>query len=225
MSTTAIASTLTVLIVEDDPMMQVGLSTVISQQTHLTVAAKAENGVQGVQESLRLKPDIVVMDIGLPELDGIEATKQIKAELPDTRVLILTACTDRQQVLAAFASGADAYCVKGATIEQLKAALTAASEGSVYLDARIADCILKQQPPHSPLPQGKPENFGFNKRELEIVELIAEGYNNSEIGAKLNLSTNTIKGYVRQIFAKLQVNSRTKAALKAWHCGLVKPEL
>ena len=215
---------LSILIVEDDEMMQLGLSRMLNNQD-ITVAGLVEEGNLAVETALKLKPDIVLMDIGLPGLDGIEATRAIKTTSPDVRVIILTSYVNQEKVLAAMSSGADAYCVKGTSIEQLCAAISAVADGSVYLDARIANCVLTNVVSKTPLlseediNQGK--DFGFSEREIQVLKLLARGKNNAEIAQILYLSANTVKGHVRRILLKMSVSDRLKAVVKALDLGIV----
>ncbi|MGK7875390.1 MAG: response regulator [Xenococcaceae cyanobacterium] len=219
-----ITPSLSILIVEDDPMMQIGLSRMLSTQG-ITIAGQVEDGNLAVDTALKLKPDIVLMDIGLPGLDGIGAMQRIKAVLPDVRIVILTSYADEDKVLAAISSGADAYCVKGTSIAQLCAAITTVAEGSVYLDAKIADYVVKNVVPKTPTPTkndaNSSEDFGFSEREIQVLRLLAEGKSNTEIGEALHLSPNTIKGHIRRILLKMSVSDRVKAAVKALQLGLV----
>ncbi|NEO99565.1 MAG: response regulator transcription factor [Symploca sp. SIO2E9] len=215
---------LSILIVEDDPMMQIGLSRILSTK-EITIAGQVEDGNLAVEIALKMKPDIVLMDIGLPGLDGIEATQRIKAALPEVRILILTYYVDEDKVLAAISSGADAYCVKGTSIAQLCAAITTVAEGSIYLDARIADYVVKNVVQKTQIPTkndaNNSEDFGFSEREIQVLRLLAEGKSNAQIGEALHLSPNTVKGHVRRILLKMSVSDRVKAAVKALKLGLV----
>ena len=127
-----------ILIVEDDPLMQLGLEQALGEQPDFEIVGQASDGLAGVQLALSLRPDLVVMDIGLPRLDGIAATKQIKEGLANVHVVMLTSHTLQQEVIAALASGADAYCIKGASLDRLLAAIEAAKDGATYLDPQIA---------------------------------------------------------------------------------------
>jgi DNA-binding NarL/FixJ family response regulator len=211
------ASVLRVLIVEDDPMMQLGLEQSLMAHSQLEIVGQAEDGYLGVQAALKLKPDIVVMDIGLPRLDGIAATQQIKAALPNTHVVILTSHKTDTEIFAALSSGADAYCIKGASIERLLNAIAAAVEGATYLDPQIARRVIDNLKP--PSPSGNPANL--SGRELEVLKLMVEGYSNPEIAQKLYLSPNTVKTHVRGIMNKLSVDDRVQAAVVALRSGLV----
>lgn len=209
---------LRVLIVEDDPMMQLGLEQSLSAHSQFKIVGQAEDGYSGVQAALELKPDIVVMDIGLPRLDGIAATQQIKAAQPAVHVVMLTSHTTETEVIAALSSGADAYCIKGASVDRLLAAIAAAQEGATYLDPQIARQVIE----HLKLPTTPtPHLAQLSQRELDVLKLMVEGYSNPEIAAALYLSPNTIKTHVRGIMNKLAVDDRVQAAVVALRAGLV----
>jgi DNA-binding NarL/FixJ family response regulator len=209
--------TLRILIVEDDPMMQLGLEQALAEYPQLEIVGQAEDGYLGVAEAQKLKPDLVVMDIGLPRLDGIAATQQIKEKLPEVRVVMLTSHTTETEIVASLSSGADAYCIKGANVDRLLAAIAAAAEGATYLDPQIARRVIDHlKPPASS------NNIGqLSQRELEVLKLMVEGYSNPEIAAELYLSPNTIKTHVRGIMNKLAVDDRVQAAVVALRSGLV----
>lgn len=208
---------LRVLIVEDDPMMQLGLEQSLMAYPQLEIVGQAEDGYLGVQAALKLKPDLVVMDIGLPRLDGIAATQQIKAALPETHVVMLTSHTTETEVIAALSSGADAYCIKGASVERLLKAIAAAVDGATYLDPQIARRVIDNLKP--PANQGNAANL--STRELEVLKLMVEGLSNPEIAERLYLSPNTVKTHVRGIMNKLAVDDRVQAAVVALRSGLV----
>ena len=209
-----------ILIVEDDPMMQLGLEQVLADCPDIEIVGQAEDGYLGVAAALRLKPDIIVMDIGLPRLDGIAATQQIKAQLPEVRVVMLTSHMAETEIIAALSSGADAYCIKGASVDRLLAAIAAAAEGATYLDPQIARTVIEHLKP--PVAVSTTTTFGqLSQRELEVLRLMVEGNSNPEIAAALYLSPNTIKTHVRGIMNKLAVDDRVQAAVVALRTGLV----
>jgi NarL family two-component system response regulator LiaR len=208
---------LRILIVEDDPMMQLGLEQSLEDYPQLTIVGQATDGYLGVEMALKLKPDVIVMDIGLPRLDGIEATQQIKAALPEVRIVMLTSHTTENEVIAALSSGADAYCIKGTNVDRLIAAIAAAQEGATYLDPQIARRVIEHLKPPSPT-----SNVGhLSQRELEVLKLMVEGKSNPEIAADLYLSPNTVKTHIRGIMNKLAVDDRVQAAVVALRTGLV----
>lgn len=216
-----VRSPIRVLIVEDDPMMQLGLEQSLSSQPHITVVGHADDGYLAVEEAQRLKPDVIVMDIGLPRLDGIAATEKVKASLPNTRVVMLTSHTTENEVIAALSSGADAYCVKGTTVERLLTAIGAAYEGASYLDPQVARRVMDHL--KTPVPSAEAAAVGqLSERELEVLKLMVEGRSNPEIAAVLYLSPNTVKTHVRGIMNKLAVDDRVQAAVVALRAGLVQ---
>jgi len=212
------------LIVEDDPMMRLGLEHSLAAQAEIAVVAAVENGEQGIVAVSQDLPDLVVMDIGLPGLDGIAATEKIKAQHPDIRVVMLTSHTAETEIIAALSVGADAYCVKGTSVTQLMRAIAAVQEGGTYLDAAIAQTIITQLATQQKAPSKttQPAIIGqLSAREMEVLQLIVEGYSNPDIAAALYLSPNTVKTYVRSLMNKLAVNDRVQAAVVALRSGLV----
>lgn len=210
-----------ILIVEDDPLMQLGLEQALGENPEFDIVGKAEDGYSGVQQAIALQPDLIVMDIGLPRLDGISATQQIKAQLPQTHIVMLTSHTLETEVIAALSSGADAYCIKGASLERLLAAIEAAREGATYLDPQIARLVLDNLKSPKPASTPHPNIAHLSEREAEVLKLIVEGKSNHEIAEELYLSTNTIKTHVRGIMNKLAVDDRVQAAVVALRSGLV----
>lgn len=209
----------TILIVEDDPMMQLGLKHIFNQQPHLTVVAQAVNGNEAVSVALQHQPDIVLMDIDLPGIDGIAAAQQIRAALPNTRILMLTHHSNPTQVMAALSSGAHGYCVKGTNAEQLLLAIATVQEGGSYLDSKIADCVLQNL---KTLPDNcANDDIKLTEREMQVLQQLVEGRSNKQIAAQLGMSVHTAKGHVEMIIAKFEASDRTQAAVKALRLGLV----
>ncbi len=206
-----------VLIVEDDPMMQLGLEQTLGDYSQLTIIGQAADGYMAVEMAQKLQPDIIVMDIGLPRQDGIAATQQIKAILPQVRIVMLTSHTTETEVIAALSSGADAYCIKGTNVDRLIAAIAAAQEGATYLDPQIARQVVEHlKPPVVAAQVGQ-----LSPREMEVLKLMVEGHSNPEIAAALYLSPNTVKTHIRGIMNKLAVDDRVQAAVVALRAGLV----
>ncbi|HEY9699267.1 MAG TPA: response regulator transcription factor [Trichocoleus sp.] len=217
--TTSPETPIRVLIVEDDPMMQLGLEQSLSSAPGIIVIGQAEDGYTAVEEALKLKPDVIVMDIGLPRQDGIAATQQIKASLPNVHVVMLTSHTTETEVIGALSSGADAYCVKGTSVDRLLTAIQAAQEGASYLDPQVARQVMEHL---KPIASAEPNIVGqLSQRELEVLKLMVEGRSNPEIAAVLYLSPNTVKTHVRGIMNKLAVDDRVQAAVVALRAGLV----
>lgn len=216
---TADALPIRVLIVEDDPMMQLGLEQSLASAPGITVVGQAEDGYTAVEEALALKPDVIVMDIGLPRQDGIAATQQIKEAMPEVHVVMLTSHTTENEVIGALSSGADAYCVKGTSVDRLLTAIQAAQEGASYLDPQVARQVMEHLKPAT---AAEASIVGqLSQRELEVLKLMVEGRSNPEIAAVLYLSPNTVKTHVRGIMNKLAVDDRVQAAVVALRAGLV----
>jgi two-component system, NarL family, response regulator LiaR len=211
------SSSIRMLIVEDDPVMQLGLSELFEDQPQFEIVAQVGDGYAAIAQALHLKPHLVIMDIGLPKLDGIMATQQIKAAQPEVRILMLTSHTDEPEMIAALASGADAYCVKGTNLEQLLLAIACVQEEATYLDPQIARQLVGCLKPASPK-----QNIGqLSNRELEVLKLLVDGKSNPEIAMILRISISTAKAHVRSIMAKFAVDDRVQAAVIALRSGLV----
>jgi two-component system, NarL family, response regulator LiaR len=206
---------LRILLVEDDPVMQLGLEQFFEDYPQFMIVGQAADGYAGVEAARRLQPDLVIMDIGLPQLDGIAATQRIRTEIPEIRIVMLTSHTADHEMMAALSSGADAYCVKGTSLEQLEVAIASAQEGAIYLDPQIARRVLNHLKPATE-PKGR-----LSARELEVLKLIVDGKSNPEIAALLYLSLSTVKCHVRSIMDKLAVDDRVQAAVVALRSGLV----
>jgi NarL family two-component system response regulator LiaR len=212
---------LKLLIVDDDPMMRLGLTAALGNQDDFTILGEATDGRQGIEQAATLQPDVVLMDVGMPGMDGIEATQAIKATTPDMRVVVLTSHTNETEIIAALSSGADAYCIKGTNVEALANAIRVAASGAAYLDPQIAQKVMQNLAPSRP--RAKQDNAGLlSDREMEVLGLIVEGFSNTEIGRKLYLSPNTVKTYVKGIMNKLVVSDRVQAAVEAVRRGLVE---
>ena len=218
-----------VLLVEDHMMIRMGTSLVIEKTDGITLIGEAEDGLQGVEKAKELLPDIILMDIGLPVIDGIEATKRIREAGLDSKVLIFTSRDNDDDVFAALAAGADGYVMKGATAQQLTAAITAVNEGTAWLDPAIARLVLsnvqrrnKEEQTSSDINyQAGKNTFGLTEREMEVLALIVDGLSNPEIAEKLFITRATAKAHVHSILQKLYVDDRTQAAVTAMREGLV----
>ncbi len=224
---TALPSTkaITILLVEDQPVTRTALRTTLSDKSVLQVVAEADNGVTGVNVALELRPDIVLMDIGLPGINGIEATRRFKSTIPNTRVLMLTGTNRDDEIFAALSAGADGYCLKDRSPAQLAAAIQAVYEGVLWLDPSIAKRVLsafvKTETEPAPVSDALPgSKASLSERELEILSLVVKGLSNKEIADKLIISVDTVKNHMRYVLAKLAVSDRTQAAVKALREGL-----
>jgi two-component system, NarL family, response regulator LiaR len=205
-----------ILIVEDDPLMQLGLQHALTQQANLVIVGQAEDGMAGVELALELQPDVVIMDIGLPRLNGILATQQIKAAYPTIRIVILTSHETEQETILALAKGADAYCIKGSQVNQIIDAIAAVQSGAMYLDQKVRHVMQHLPGETVALPV-----FDLSDREMEVLGLLVQGQSNGAIAEALFLSESTIKAHLRSIMTKFEVNDRVQVAVVALRSGLV----
>jgi DNA-binding NarL/FixJ family response regulator len=209
------------LIVDDHRMFVQGLRLLIEMEPDLQVVGEVHSGEAAIEAVLRLQPDVVLMDINMPGLNGVEATRQILEQRPDTGIIILTMNRDDAQVFQAIKSGARGYILKDAeTIEVVRAVRTVARGESAITPAMTTRVLtefkrLWEQP-------NPAQRSGLTEREVSILRLIAQGLSNKEIGASLSLSEKTIKNYITVILQKLQLNDRTQAAVYAVQNGLVE---
>ncbi len=218
-----------VTIIEDHDMTRMGLSFALSNNDSIEVLGTAADGLEGVQQALELKPDLVIMDIGLPSIDGIEATRKIKNSMPEIKVLMNTSRDNEDDILDSFAAGADGYITKGATSEQTISAIKAVSEGVGWLDPAIARVVLSNirkssqvEQKHGEINYQKGKNlYGLTEREMEVLALLVEGLKNPQISKKLVITIATTKTHVHNILQKLYVKTRSKAVATAMKDGLV----
>jgi DNA-binding NarL/FixJ family response regulator len=182
------------------------------------VVAEAADGLMGWEAILRERPDVAVIDIGIPAIDGVALTKRVRTELPATHVVIVTMLDLEDEVLAALAAGADAYCLKSSEPERIVEAVRIASEGGAYFDPQIAHIVLSRFSPGTP---ASPRSSPLTQRETEVLRAIAEGRANSEIAESLHLGLGTIKGHIRDILEKLSASDRTQAAVVALKKGYI----
>jgi DNA-binding NarL/FixJ family response regulator len=208
----------TVLIVDDHPLVLSGLRALLETLDGIDVVGQAVDGREAVGVAMSLRPDVVVMDLQMPELDGVEATRQIAERLPGTAVLALTMHDDDASVFAAIRAGARGYLLKGADQEDVARAIAAVSRGEAIFGPAVAGRLIQffAAAPESaalPFPQ-------LTEREREILDLMAGGLTNAEIGQRLFLSSKTVSNNVSVIFDKLHVAGRPKAIVQARNAGL-----
>lgn len=214
-----------ILLVEDHALMRRGLKGQFALEAGFTVVGEAVDGGQAVQLAAQLEPDVVLMDIDLPVMDGITATHRIKSDRTTTRILALSAFDNDTQVMGMLAAGADGYCLKSIEWEQLIAVIQIIQGGGAYLDPQVARKVARMLKPAIVSPQVPPSSNIqtpiLSSREREVLKLIADGCSNQVIAEKLYLSLGTVKSYVRMILNKLSVDDRVQAAAKAVREGLI----
>ncbi|MCU0536741.1 MAG: response regulator transcription factor [Hydrococcus sp. Prado102] len=224
-------SKIRVALIEDDDLTRVSLKTALQPHQEIEWVGEAINGSKGLQLLQTIQPDIAIVDIGLPDIDGIELTKQFKdsqtANETQTKILILTLHDTEEEILAAFCAGADSYCMKDTSTELLLEALKATQEGNCWIDPAIARVVLSQAKKarsvqnylsNSPIIG----NNALTERELEVLQLIVDGASNADISEKLFITLGTVKTHVRKILNKLSADDRTQAAVRAIRSGLVR---
>jgi DNA-binding NarL/FixJ family response regulator len=222
-----------VLLVDDQPLFREGLRTLLSLQPDLDIVGEAGNGEEAAQLAERLRPDVILMDVQMPMLDGVAATRRIRAALPDSRIIMLTTFDDDEHVFDGLRAGAVGYLLKDAPSAKLTEAIRAAARGESFLQPSVAAKVVAEfarltdapSPKPSEIPEagrrGQPLIEPLSDRELEILRLLAEGQSNKEIAAALVIAEGTVKNHVTNVLGKLGVRDRTQAALKARELGLV----
>jgi DNA-binding NarL/FixJ family response regulator len=223
-------SSIRVLLVDDQQIVRQGLATILKYAPGIEVVGQASDGQEAVAMACNLRPDVVLMDLKMPRLGGIPATRQICAELADTNVIILTTYDTDDLVFEGIKAGAKGYLLKDATAETLVDAIQGVMRGESQLDPGVARKVLGEfrrlavQPPARPAKAAADDLAiePLTPREEEVLHLLVEGLSNKEIGARLHLSEGTVKNHVSAIIAKLQANDRTHAVVTALRRGLVE---
>lgn len=217
---------ITIAIIEDFKLTRVGLRCALNANEDINVVAEAEDATEGLKQIERLKPDVILMDLGLPGMNGIEATIKVKEILPQTKIIALTSHDREEEVVAALSSGASAYCLKDIDPTKLADVVRDVAEGVCWIDPMVAQMALNSFP--------KIENIGFlsgkshsegrvplTEREFEVLKHLVSGKSNTEIAKELIVSVHTAKAHVCSILQKMCVNDRVQAAVKAVKEGMV----
>lgn len=207
---------ITILIVDDHAVVRQGLRTFLELQADMALVGEADNGRTAVELAQRLAPDLVLMDLVMPQMDGIEAIRQIRAVSPKTQVLVLTSFTEDDKVFPAIKAGALGYLLKDVAPGDLIKAVQAAARGEAQLHPEIAKKLMGELTGKT----GAATPDALTERELEVLRLIARGLNNQEIAAALTISHKTVKTHVSNILSKLHLADRTQAAIYALQQGI-----
>lgn len=205
-----------ILMAEDHKLMRVGLKSIFEDYDDLEVVAEAETGIEAVKMAKELKPDVILMDIGLPELDGIQATRKIKEFDKNVKIIVLTSHGEEKEVNNAINAGANAYALKDIKTEYLVMVLRSVKDGAVWFDPNVAHLVKK----NGSMQGAGRANFKANhanltEREYEVLKLIVDGKSNQEIADELKISEHTAKAHVCNIIQKMLVDDRTQVAVKA----------
>jgi DNA-binding NarL/FixJ family response regulator len=203
------------LVVDDHAVVRAGLERLLASFDDVELVGLAEDGEEAVALSAELRPDVVLMDLAMPGLNGIEATRRIVAARPETQVVVLTSFSDRLGILGALDAGAVGYLLKDAEPEDLMRGIRAAAQGESPLAPKAAKAVLAARSERRPVEQ-------FTDRERDVLTLIAAGLPNKQIAQRLGISEKTVKGHVTSIFRRIGVDDRTQAALWAQQHGLVE---
>jgi DNA-binding NarL/FixJ family response regulator len=213
------ATQIRVLIVDDHPVVREGLAGMLATQPDIDVVGEAGNGLEGVKLAHSLNPDLILMDLQMPNMDGAAAIRQIRKELPDCRVLVLTAFDTDERILHSIEAGAQGYLLKGAPRDELFRAIRIVAEGGSLLQPSVAAKLLNRV--GQMLKQDEATEH-LTDREMEVLRLLVRGNRNKEIADQLIISERTVKFHVGVIFQKLSVSNRAEAVSKAIQAGLVK---
>jgi NarL family two-component system response regulator LiaR len=211
---------ITVMLVDDHAMVRQGVKAFFVTQPDISVVAEAGSGDEGVKLAAQFVPDVILMDLIMPNMDGVEATRRVKQVSPRSQVVVLTSYHEDENIFPALKAGALSYILKDLSAEELASAVRKAAVGEAVLHPRVAARVIKEL-------QGKRQDVlnpftELSERELEVLKLIADGMSNADMAAKLVLSEKTVKGHVSNILSKLQLADRTQAAVYAWREGIVR---
>ncbi len=213
-----------VLLADDQALFREGLDTLLSLHKDIQVIGQAGNGQEAVDQAMKLRPDVILMDMQMPVLNGISATRRLKQSLPESRVIMLTTFNDNETIFDALRAGAVGYLLKDVGSAQLADSIRATARGESILDPSVAAKVVAEFSRVSSLVGGISSEFlpePLSEREIELLRLIASGCNNKEIAETLFITEGTVKNHITHILGKLSVRDRTQAALKARELGLI----
>jgi DNA-binding NarL/FixJ family response regulator len=210
-----------ILLVDDQVLFREGLHTLLSMQSDVEVVGEAANGEEALRAAGTLRPDVILMDLQMPMMDGAAATRKLKDRQPDTRVIILTTFDDDESVFEALRAGAVGYLLKDTPSTRLLDAIRLTARGESFLEPSIAAKVVAEFSRLSPRPAPDSPAGSLSEREVEVMRLIARGASNREIASELVIAEGTVKNHITNILAKLEASDRTEAAMKARDRGLI----
>ena len=211
---------ISVLLVDDHSMVRQGVRAFLVTQPDITVVGEAGSGQEAVQLAEQHVPDVILMDLIMPGMDGVEATRRVKQVSPRSQVVVVTSYHEDEHIFPALKAGALSYLLKDLSSEELASAIRKAAVGDAVLHPHVAARVIKEL--QGPRAERVNPFTELSERELEVLKLIADGMSNAEIAAKLFLSEKTVKGHVSNILSKLHLVDRTQAAVYAWREGIVR---
>jgi DNA-binding NarL/FixJ family response regulator len=212
------------LLVDDQAMFREGLRLILGRQTDFEIVGEADDGLAALESLQRINPDVVLMDLRMPNLGGVDATRRIKAEAPAVRVIVLTTFEEDEEVFAALRAGAAGFLLKDSPSEKLCEAIRLAARGETWLQPSVAAKLVAEfgrLAPRPPPAQTGSLSEPLTPREHDVLRCLADGMSNKEIGRRLTISEGTVKNHMSQVLGKLQVLDRTQAALRARELGLL----
>jgi len=213
-----------VLIVDDDDLMRAGLKAVLSSDETIDVVGEASNGRTAVQRVLELRPDVVLMDVRMPDLDGIAATREVVAASPEAKVVILTTFEQDDYIFGALNAGASGFLLKRTSPEELLAAIHSVAAGDSLLSPSVTRRVIDRMAQHPAAEAAFDERLDeLTPREREVLEQVARGLSNGEIAAALVIEESTVKTHVKRILMKLRLRDRVQAVIFAYESGLTRP--
>lgn len=211
---------ITILLVDDHAVVRQGVAAYLSAQEDMTIVGEAASGLSAIKLVEELAPDVILIDLLMPEMDGVEATRHIKNISPHSKIVILTSHDDDKYIFPAIKAGALSYVLKDIQMEELVNTVRRAAIGEATLHPRVAARVIQE------MRGQKQENINpfaeLTNREMDTLQLIAQGLSNAEIADRLSISENTVKGYVSNVLGKLHLADRTQAAIYAWREGIVR---
>jgi len=210
-----------IMVADDHPFIRQALKILLENEPDMKIIAEASNGVEAVELAAKMQPDVIIMDIGMPVMNGLEATRQIKEKCPNVAILVLTVFTDTQHVIGILNAGAAGYLTKEVFGDDVIRGIRAIIAGEAVLTPSILQKIIKSMPPQTIIPDPLPIPKNLTSRDLTILKLIARGMCNKDIAAELNINVRTIKANLTAIFNKLGVSSRTEAVVTGLKTGLL----
>lgn len=211
---------ITVLLVDDHEVVRQGVRAFLETDAEITVVGEAGTGADAVKLAEELIPDVVLMDLIMPGMDGVEATRQVRNASPRTKVVVLTSYHEDEHIFPALQAGALSYILKDVKMEELADAVKRAASGEASLHPRVAARVIQEL--HGTRRDEAAPHTDLTNREMEILKLIANGLSNSDIAGQLVISEHTVKGHVSNILSKLHLADRTQAAVYAWQKGVVR---
>jgi DNA-binding NarL/FixJ family response regulator len=214
----------TILIADDHPLIRDGIMQLFMKEADFEVVGQAADGEEAIKLTDEKSPDVVVMDIEMPNLDGLEATKQIKNTHPETSVLVLTVHDDEEYIAAILEAGAEGYLLKTTYGKELVQAIRAVRLGEFVLDTQIGPRVFQAFTRRSNKPASPSAGENLTAREIEVMRLVGQGMTNEEISREINVSVRAVKGYLSEIFAKLGVSSRIEVITSCLHAGILSLE-